>query len=327
VTPPARLSFRLQRFELVATVVATLVVLAAAAYFLVMLRGISFPVGCFEAWLGGPVPGDVPGGPTEACTASMATFNDLNENVGGKVLAAMAILPLIAGLALGVPIVSRELEARTAAVAWSLTGRRARWFAGRTLPILAVLVVALSAAALAATVVATSRQPWLDGQPAFWDGALFGPPVVGRAIAAFGIAAFVGAVVGRTLPALLIAGLAWAVLLNGVGGAQQGWLDARKEIVADASVGAAYGWNGVIVDVRWQAPDGSLLTDGQALALAPGNADPYAWLSAQGYEMVQLGVPIERLPEWQWLELGGLAVVGLGGLVAAAVVVERRRPA
>jgi hypothetical protein len=326
MTPPARLSFRLQRFELIATVVATLVLVAAGAYFLVALRGIAFPAGCFEAWLGGPVPVDLPGGPSEACTAAMGAFNDLNESVGGKVMAAMALLPLVAGLILGVPIVSRELEGRTAAVSWSLSGRRVRWFAGRTLPILVVLVAALSVAALAATAVASSRQPWFDGQPAFWDAALFGPPVVGRAIAAFGIAALVGAFVGRTLPALLIAGVAWVLLIGGVGELHGRWLDARKEVVADASGGAPGGWNGIIVDVRWQAPDGAMLTEAEVFAQAPANQDPFAWLSERGYEQVQLGVPIERLSEWQWLELGGLAIVGLGSLAAAAVVVERRRP-
>jgi hypothetical protein len=241
-------------------------------------------------------------------------------------MAAMALLPLVAGLILGVPIVSRELEGRTAAVSWSLSGRRGRWFAGRTLPILVVLVAAVSVAAFAATAVASSRQPWFDGQPAYWDAALFGPPVVGRAIAAFGIAALVGAVVGRTLPALLIAGLAWAVLLvGGVDAAQQRWIDARTEVIEDSS-GALFGWNGIPVDSRWRSAEGSLLTEDEALAIVPAGEDPYPWLSGQGYELVQRGVPIERLPEWQWLEFGGLAVVGLGGLAAAAVVVERRRP-
>lgn len=50
-------------------------------------------------------------------------------------------MPLVLGLFLGVPVVAREIEARTAPVAWALDPGRGRWLVQRVLPVLLVAVI------------------------------------------------------------------------------------------------------------------------------------------------------------------------------------------
>ena len=73
----------------------------------------------------------------------MQRFWDVEGGGSGYLRIALTVAPGVLGIILGVPIVARELEMRTTALAWSLTPSRSRWLLARFLPMLLVGVVGL----------------------------------------------------------------------------------------------------------------------------------------------------------------------------------------
>lgn len=113
------------------------------------------------------------------------------------------ILPTGIGALLGVGITAGELERRTAHLSWSLSTRRRRWLILRVLPTAAILVLVLTLCAGAAELVTRARL--VTDQPGFTDYELRSALVPLRGLLAFFIGGAVGAQLGRTLPALLLA--------------------------------------------------------------------------------------------------------------------------
>jgi hypothetical protein len=70
------------------------------------------------------------GGPREAGQY----FTEASQNVTPMVGGLAAALPFAAGLILGAPMAARELEHRTAHLAWPMARSRVRWLALRLVP-------------------------------------------------------------------------------------------------------------------------------------------------------------------------------------------------
>jgi hypothetical protein len=311
-----RLTLKQHRFEVGAAALAALVLGFSALVVVYRLNAVNVPPGCFEAWLSG---GGAEG--AGACAGPVQTFATINEEEAGKVLAAMAVLPFAVGLLGGVPLVGREIEARTAQTAWFLTGSRVRWLVRQLSPVLVLLIAAVTFAALAASVLEQTREAWYHS--ALSDMSLHGPIVVARAFGALGLGLLVGALVGRTLPAFIIGTALSLVVIAIAGGAQWQWLEAQKTVVRPD----AREWRGITMGNVWVAPDGTQLTDREALSRAPSTAgDPYAWLASEGYQQRQLGVPESVALQWAPYDIVGFTVLGVALLAASAVVVDRRRP-
>lgn len=311
----ARLALKLHRFETLAAVLAGLVAGIAALVVAYRLGAVHVPAGCFDTWLSK--------GPFNAgdCTKPVQAFAAINESEAGKVFAAMALLPFLAGLLAGVAVVGRELEGRTAQTAWSLEGSRLRWLTRQFVPIAVPILAAVAFAALAADTLEATRQPWSSS--AYADLTLRGGPVVARTFAALGIGVLLGALIGRTLPAFIVAGLVSFVLIAGVGRAQEAWVGAQPSVVLQSS---AHGY-GRITGSAWIAPDGRQLAVAEAEALVPpGETEPEAWLETHGYDAVDLGVTEAQALGWETYELVAFVGIGLAALVLAVVTVDRRRP-
>lgn len=205
-----RLTLRLHRFELVSVALAAILVAVAAFAFWRLMADIGPPVRCIEDRFLDPVP-------VECLTTDR--WLELNEE-SGKVMAAMAVLPFAAGVLLGVSLVAREVEQRTASIAWSLAPSRRRWFLARFGLLAAILAGLLAVPAIGASLLESARTPWLESAVSFNDYALRGPLVVSRGLVAFGAAVLAGAVLGRVLPAVIVGGasgiLAWNLLALGL---------------------------------------------------------------------------------------------------------------
>ena len=206
------------RWVVVFAVVLSLAIAAAAMFAWSALAGVSTPAHCIEDRFLDPIPTECIG--TE-------DFLTRNEELAGKVMAAMAVLPLLLGILVGVPLVGSEIETRTATIAWSLGPSRRRWLTVR-LAILGVgLAIVLAIPAIAAQVLENVRPNYADYDPSttvLIDYGLRGPLVVLRGLAAFSIGVATGLVLGRVLPALLVAGVAVVVLWNVLGTvAYAGW--------------------------------------------------------------------------------------------------------
>jgi hypothetical protein len=314
-----RITLRQHRFEVGIAAVAAIVVGTAAIWINARLLGLKVPADCFEAWI------QSGGGAGQECDRLVDSFAQISGDEAGRILAAMAILPLLAGLLGGVPIVGREIEAHTAQTAWSLSASRRRWFARQVLPIALVLGGTVTYAALAAAALEETRAMLLGFN--FGDIGLYGPIVIARAFAALGVGLVAGAAIGRTLPAFIAGVLLSAALLVGASVLQTAWVNAQPQVVFDQADVDAPGFQNLIREQAWRAPDGRILLLADALALAPaGHADPYAWLTDSGYEVVQLGITADQAKGWELVEAAGFAVVGLTLVGVTVGIVDRRRP-
>jgi hypothetical protein len=314
----ARLVLKHHRFEVGSAAILGLLAAAAAVVINYRLNAIGVPAGCFERWLAA--------GPDGAgdCTGPVQAFAQINEDEAGKLLAFMAVLPFIVGLLAGVSIVGRELESRTAQLGWALTPSRRRWLARQVGPILLVIVVVVALAAAAASVLETTRQPWYHST--FGDLSLHGWPVIGRAVAAFAIGLLVGAVVGRSLPALIVAAVLCVGLLVLEGIVTNAWYQASYEVI-DAVAANDGTFDGIYGESEWRTTDGQSIGDEAAFELVPsGIADPIAWLTDNGYTRVTLGIPAARAGELAALETAGFLGVALVAGLITIPVVDRRRP-
>lgn len=126
---------------------------------------------------------------------------------------ATAVVPFIVGILLGAPLVARELEKRTAPIAWSLSLSRARWLVLRAGPLLVASAAALLLVGQANDALIRATP---SGELGFAVFGLHGPLVAARGVAVFCIGVLVGLVMGRTLPAILMTGLVVVALLIGL---------------------------------------------------------------------------------------------------------------
>lgn len=235
-------------------------------------------------------------------------------------MAAMKVLPFAVGLIGGVPIVSRELEERTASVAWSLSGSRVSWLGRQVAPIGVLLTTAIAFPAFASAMIADERA--VIGEQAFQDIGAYGVPAVARAVGAFSLGLFLGVVLGRAVPALILAaGIAGLLFLVSTE-ARVAWLAQQSPVVVvDAPVDV------ILIGRTLVDPHGSQLTFEAAMQLAPeGEADAMDWLEENGYRWLGLAVPSEVAMAWTGYETALFTLVGAAGCAGTLLLVNRRRP-
>lgn len=201
------LTWKMHRFE----VVVVLIVLAVLGVSVWVTSSHIASLGLSDAcW-----PRDEDGNyATRTCGELMERFWPMDDQAG-YLRVALTIAPGILGIVLGVPIVARELEMRTTALAWSLTPSRPRWLLARFLPMLFVGIVGLGVVAWIGTQLFDAL--WAGRQvPDLTEIAAQGAPLLARGLMAVAVALLVGAIVGRTMPALLTAAvvlLVWSLMV------------------------------------------------------------------------------------------------------------------
>jgi hypothetical protein len=317
----ARVTLRQYRAEAGIAAIVALVGGVAALIVAYRLASIVFPPGCFEAYVQGPGAEFAPD-----CEAATTLWRSIDANEVGPVFAALVFAPFVVGLIGGIPIVARELETGTAQTAWFLCASRTRWLARTLLPVLALLGTAMAFAAVAGSVLGATP-PGSDVLHSTGQG----PLVLVRAFAAFGIGLLLGSIIGRSLPAFLIAvvccvGLGWAAE-----SARFDWLFAHRIVIGEFDYMGDYGFG-----YSCRSPDGQLIPwDDRLYQYVPPEAmeytedpdsGPEAWLAAHGWVMLQMGVTREIVAGWVPIEVSAMSLIGLAGIGGTAVAVNRRRP-
>lgn len=267
----------------------------------------------------------------EACgtpnepTACQVDFAFQNTHGQAVIMTQMGIGLAMYGipLVLGVPILTREIEHKTAMMAWPLAGSRTKWLAWRAGPVLAVALVLMGVMAFAAERLAQAYFPHDD--IGFNLYGSHGIPLVTRAALTFAVAVLLGAVIGRLLPALLIGIVVAAGITNGTEAVLRSWVEPMELTQEDSFLTGGFP---LITDLEFRAPDGSVMNDVEVQELYQAvyaehgeDADP-ALLPREVY----FGVAADRYPEVLIREsaaIGGAVV--LAG-VLAVIVVQRRRP-
>jgi hypothetical protein len=318
---PLLISWRLSRFEYIALGIVAVVVSAGALFVAWQLNQRQMSAECYVYLGGGPIEGSA----SRDCPR-LDEFLTYSQEFGRKIMAAMGLLPFAVGAVLGAPVVARELEQRTAVLAWSLTPSRSRWLLERLAPPLIVLMVVLGLPAIAANVLEHASNPSFDPSATFRDYGLRGPLVVMRGLVIFAAGALLGALVGRLLPTLILTA-AFAVFVSillplaAVFGQS---LDALS--VNDVR---AQGQSSLLVDSAWRDGDGRILTEAEARKLSPYVGDPestHQWL-IDNFDDVNLVILGDRYPA---VELRESLILGAASLLLvglSVVAVQRRRPA
>lgn len=314
----ARITFRLYRFELVAVLAYGLVLTVLAGVATVRLGAINPGADCLRVWMAGA--GEVGSG-----CIGVSEFLGRSEAEGGKVMAGMWLLPLVAGVLTGSVLVAREIEHRTTQFAWSVGPSRGRWFGDRLVPVVAVVLVAVAAPAVAAEFLESARSPWIDALRSGADFGLRGAIPIALAVATFGLAVVVGALLGRMLPALIVA----TILAVAVRAAVAEFLPFGEPVVLLDRDAVFSGLDGsLLLGSGWQTADGRLVGLDEALALAPaglGYDAAYEWITSN-LASVPFGVSGQDVWHVEVRESVILLLVGSASLLAAAFVVHRRRP-
>jgi hypothetical protein len=317
-----RLSFRLNRWEVLASIAGVALLSAAMLFFTWQLRTLAAAnPQCLD-----------PMTYVATCELSPQAFYELSSKA--EWLSYLAwVAPFGMGLLLGVPLVSREVEQKTAGLAWTLSRSRTRWLVQRAAFLILVLVILLLVVAVMGEVLAAAQMPTrhLDRDFA-WYGRRGGLIVV-RGLASLGIGVLVGAWLGRVMPALLVGIAATVLIFSGIS------LGMDRLIEGDATV-SAFG-----------SPDNGGRYLGQRVLLPNGELIDYGELNRRGlsFEAMQddliyatekdLGHPERAIGRDRQLLVPGklYAQVALreGGVVggvaallalAAAWLVRRRRP-
>jgi hypothetical protein len=311
----ARLAWRMQRWELLVLVGGSFVlagVMALVAWQLIATRETLLV--CYDASAGAPLPAD--------CQSHVEWGNLMTA--AGDVLPGIAVgVPFVVGILLGAPLVAREVEKRTAPIAWSLSRSRSRWLAGRLVPVLLATVTALLVVGAASEALMKAAQP--DVELGFANFGFHGPLVAVRGLGVLVIGVLVGLVVGRVLPAILICGLVTLALITGL------YVMRDQAMRAEATwvkVGADGGNFAMIYDSGWtDDATGEFVSYEQAFERFPEEFGPEGSWMPPGLTQVYLTTSPGLYPVIVAREIGALALVTLLASGFAAWIVAWRRPA
>jgi ABC-type transport system involved in multi-copper enzyme maturation permease subunit len=277
-----------------------------------------------------------------ACQQLAQAFNQQYWGGGGggalsaggaqTVSSLLLVVPVMLGIFLGAPVLAREFETGTFRFAWTQGCGRARWAVSK-LVLLAVIVTAV-------TWAFTELFTWyyhaflVDGQVSRLLPLAFGLLGVAFAawtLAAFAIAAFFGALIRRTVPAMAATLVTWTVLAIGTATwLRQHYLAPLKTTALNPPAGAwvlgnySTGPNGQVLSQRafnqlaQQAP--------ASVQNSPNRSALQDWLAQQHYTQWTSYEPASRFWHFQLIEAGWLVALS-AILIAASVWLVRRRAA
>ena len=306
-----RLALRLHRFEAAAFAIVILGLVVAAVVVAGWLDGTGYGRLCFDPTGASHTP--------PSCEAIAARFFDLQARLASPIAGLLVILSFVAAILIGVAVIAREIERGTTRLAWSLAPSRRRWYMTRVLPLLVGLIAITFVAGIATDRLAAAASPGTDPANSFDGFGQRGGLIAARSVFIFAVAVLVGALLGRTLPALIVAAIVAYIGLGGGEDVHDRIIRSEAIVVPEAEVRPGDRW----VDQQFQLPDGRLVGWDVMEQLDPPKPD-VEWIPK--YPMVTIIVPGTRYRFVEAREAGALlggsiVALGLGGLV-----VTRRRP-
>jgi hypothetical protein len=311
-----RLTLRLGRFEYLAFGIAIVSLSIATIAVSSSLDGARPAAECFSQQQLGPTTAD--------CESALRAWYDAQNAVPGLLFGLLLFVSFAAGLLLGVPIIAREIERGTSRLAWSLAPSRMRWFLARMLPALVLLGLLTFLAGVAMDRFASAASTDADMSNSFTQFGYRGVLIASRAVFIFAIGVTVGAIVGRTLPAIILSAIIAGI---GIGGGQilhHRILETEAVAIPVDQTGETQGSQSsdLFIDQRFQLPDGSLVSYEYFGGVGP----PYDDQGQSIYPTLNLVIPGERYRFVETREALALAGGSLVALVLAGFVVSRRRP-
>lgn len=249
-----------------------------------------------------------------------AAYQAFANSWTGPVSVVSVMFPAVAGVILGIATVAKELDQRTAVLAWSVGPSRRGWLLQRVVPLAGVIaLLGLGSTQLFGAMLRLNN----PGQDPFSTGTFeligvtgFAPMAAG--LSAFGVTVLVGAMLGRLLPGLLVAGafVIFSALLIQQGNER---LMSNESLVAESALAGP----GRQVDWLLRTPEGRVISANDAY---PDYLDPYTGLPLPGVTEMVRYVPIEIYPQVAARYVLFHLLLGFVALTLAFAVVERRSP-
>jgi len=309
----ARVILRPHRFEAAGVAVLSVLTFIVAGGLAIRLMAYGIPAECFSGAAGA------------SCIARQPDMTSYFETAGvwGFIAeAAVTLLPAVCGVFFGLALIGKELDQGTTTFAWSLAPSRRRWLMQRVLPIgVAIVVIGLAAGAIG-DLLEVLRAPGTDPNGSLAHLGLRGAVIGGETLAYFGLALLVGAVIGRVLPALLLAIVLVASSFVGVTLLTDVFLSTETVL----TYGSDGGVPGRVVDYMIQSPEGDVMTFHEAyLRYGEAAMESPDGPSATFRTVLRINPP-ELYPFVVARMLVVYAALGLLAIVLSLAVVERRRP-
>lgn len=306
-----RLTYRLYRFSILGLGLIALGACLVAFWYAIRIDQLAEAKACAAIADAGQ--------PDDAAFLACRPFFALTEEAG-RVIGAMALLPLVAGALLGVPIVAQELDRGTALLSWWLEPSRWRWLIHRALPVVA-FSVAIWVVAGTALDLLESRLVLADPGASFHNYGLRGHLLAARATLLLACGVLVGATLGRVLPAIVLSIVIGAALVGGVSQLHRLVLFAESAPVEtpDGRVSQA----DLVVDAGARLPTGEDLTYSELRARYPNPGELFK--AQQESIWITWVVPAHRYPIVAGREALGTAGLGLVIFALAVPIVSRRR--
>lgn len=312
-----RLAFAMQRFELLLLLGGALLLVIASLALAWQIRvARAEELECFRN-----APPPVEGSQADPCPETRPRLEVLET--GATLMHVGAIVtPFVLGMFLGIPIVAREVEHRTAGIAWTLSPSRLWWLVKRAAPTLVLITVATLAVGIAGEVL-THAMPSAEGTDVgFTDYGARGPLLAVRGVAVFAIGLAVGTLVPRQLPALLLGAGFTVALFIGLSLDMDDQMRREAEPLTSQEMQQGAAQKVYDSAIRVDATD-ELISDEVFYNDHP-EAMEDKWPS--GFTPVMYSVPGSRYGDFVLREsafLGAAAILTLG---TTALVVSRRRP-
>ncbi len=263
--------------------------------------------------------------PFETLSAECRSAIDWGNTLAGAqglLVAVTTVTPFAAGIFLGAPLLSREIEHRTAPMAWSLSPSRAAWLVWRTGPLLLAMVMVLLALGQASAFALETVE---EADLGFRHYGMFGPILAARGLAIFGLGVLVGLVVGRVLPALLVTALATVAIVGGMS-------IGRDLLMREEAVWVPMGDQSDVIDKVFDSgfrsdATGEVITYEEAYGQYPDSFDEMTGEGGPpGMTSVWKIVPPEAVGLYVAREIGVLVTAFTLVSAASVFVVRRRRP-
>jgi hypothetical protein len=311
------LALKMQRLELLIFLAAAVLLTVAS---LLIAWGASEARASFDACYQAQ-------GTDTGCTTS-PSLNDFSM-WGGFARIGAFLTPFALGLFLGVPIVAREIEGRTAGIAWTLSRSRPRWLIHRVLPLVVVVIILAAAVGIGSEFV-TRTNPFADlaANPGFTDYTARGWMLPVRALAVLSLGIAVGATVPRQLPALLLAIGFTIALFVGLSIGMNTWMAAEaKPIPLNEGRFGPFGDGPLIFDMAFREDStGDVITMNDFYNRYGDVAFPDDGQAPEGFTQVAIGIPGEEYTTWALRESALLGMLALTSAGLATLIVQRRRP-
>jgi hypothetical protein len=301
-----RLTYRINRFEIRAILIATILSVAVSAVVIAWIRNSGY-ADCI-----------VSEGPFSATCFELQGIGSVATRIANLSQNLAGFFPILAGLLLGAPIIARELDKGTARLAWSLGPSRRRWYVQRVLPILVVVGVTAMTIGVVSEQLVALFSPDVDLTKSFVGFHTRGVLLATEALLVASVAVAVGAVVGRQVPTILLALILGGMTLLAIA-------EVDNRLLAGETVRLTgenqYGNDLIVGEGRFELPDGRLVTFDELAVI-----DPKVMEEGFDYPYVQFGIPRERYREVETREALAQVALSVICLAAGAVVVGRRRP-